>query len=114
VHEMLSPTHLFGSRRRSSVLILLALLEESYPAELARLLDAHPYSIQTIVDDLESEGVLITRRFGKTRRVQLDPRFPGARELHALLWKLGEQDVELQQAAARRRGRPRRKGKPGA
>lgn len=95
------------------MLVLLGLIEESYPSELARLLDAKLYSIQTIVDSLESEGVLVTRPLGRTRRVLLNPRFVGYNELRALLWKLGEQDTELQRAAAKRRGRPRRAGKPG-
>lgn len=106
-------TRLFGSRRRTSVLILLRLLEESYPTELARLLGARLYAIQTIIDSLESEGVIVTRRLGQTRRVQFNPRYVAHDELQALLWTLGENDHELQRAAARKRGRPRRRGKPG-
>jgi len=104
---------LFGSRQRTAVLILLRLLEESYPSELARLLDAPLYSVQTILEALESEGVLVSSLFGRTRRVQFNPRFVARDELWALLWKLGENDVGLQKAAAKKRGRPRRKGKPG-
>ena len=104
---------LFGSRRRTAVLVLLGLLEESYPSELARLLSAPLYSVQTIVDGLESESVIVTRRLGRTRRVQLNPRFVAYKELQSLLWKLGTHDRELQKAAAGKRGRPRRKGKPG-
>ncbi len=106
-------SRLFGSRRRTSVLVLLALLEESYPTELAQLLGAHLYSVQTILDALESEGIIVTRRLGNTRRVQLNPRHVAHSELRALLWKMGEHDLEIQKAAARKRGRPRRKGKPG-
>ncbi len=110
---LVTPTQLFGSRRRTEVLVLLGLLEESYPAELTRLLDARLYSIQTIIDALESEGIIVTRRLGRTRRVQLNPRFVAFKELHALLWRLGQHDMELQRAAAMRRGRPRRRNKPG-
>lgn len=106
-------SRLFGSRRRTSVLVLLGLLEESYPSELAKLLGARLYSVQTILDALESESVIVTRRLGRTRRVQLNPRYVAFDELKTLLWKLGSHDRELQEAAARRRGRPRRKGKPG-
>jgi len=106
-------SRLFGSRRRTSVLVLLALLEESYPTELAQLLGARLYSVQTILDSLESEGIIVTRRLGNTRRVQLSPRHVAHGELRALLWKIGEHDLEIQKAAARKRGRPRRKGKPG-
>jgi hypothetical protein len=107
---LVRPLGLFGSRRRTTVLILLALLDESYPAELARLLGARLYSIQTILDRLESDAIIVTRRLGRVRRVSLNPRFFAAAELRALLWKLGQEDVELQQAAARRRGRPRGAG----
>lgn len=93
--------------------MLLALLQESYPSELATLLDARLYSVQTILDALESEGVIVTRRLGNTRRVQLNPRHVAHEELQALLWKLGENDIGIQKAAARKRARPRRKGKPG-
>ena len=104
---------LFGSPRRTQVLVLLGLLQESYPSELAQLLGARLFSVQTILDSLESEGVIVTRRLGNTRRVQLNPRFAAHDELRALLWKMGEHDLELQKAAAQKRGRPRRKGKPG-
>jgi DNA-binding transcriptional ArsR family regulator len=106
-------SRLFGSPRRTQVLVLLALLQESYPSELATLLGARLFSVQTILDSLEAEGVIVTRRLGNTRRVQLNPRHVAAGELQALLWKLGEHDLEIQKAAAGKRGRPRRKGKPG-
>jgi hypothetical protein len=106
-------SRLFGSRRRTTVLVLLGLLEESYPSELAKLLGARLYSVQTILDALESESIIITRRLGQTRRVQLNPRYVAHAELKALLWKLGTHDPELQKAAAGKRGRPRRRGKPG-
>jgi hypothetical protein len=111
--ELGDRSRLFGSPRRTSVLVLLGLLEESYPSELAVLLGARLFAVQTILDALESDGIIVTRRLGNTRRVQLNPRFVGYQELRALLWKLGEHDVEIQKAAARKRGRPRRKGKPG-
>ncbi len=104
---------LFGSPRPTAVLILLGLLEESYPSELARLLDARLYSVQTILDALESEAVIVSRPLGRTRRVQLNPRYVAFEELKALLWKLGSADPSLQKAAAQKRARPRRKGKPG-
>jgi DNA-binding MarR family transcriptional regulator len=70
-----APSKLFGSPRRTELLILLALLEESYPLELARMLSAKRFSIQTMIDSLELEGVVATRLIGRTRRVSLNPRF---------------------------------------
>lgn len=43
--------------------------------------------------------------------MELDPRYFAAKELRALLLKLAEADDRIQAAAARRRARPRRKGK---
>ncbi|MEE9270145.1 MAG: hypothetical protein V3V49_07780 [Candidatus Krumholzibacteria bacterium] len=103
---------LFGSRRRTEVLILIALLGESYPTELARLLDARLYSIQTIVRALDREGILATRLSGSSRRVSLDPRYFAHKDLRNLLLRLAEAEPALGTAAARRRSRPRRAGKP--
>jgi hypothetical protein len=91
----------------------IGLLEESYPSELSRLLGIRLYSAQTILEALESEGVIISRQLGRTRRVSLNPRFVASKELRDLLWKLGQQDTALQRLLAERRGRPRRPGKPG-
>lgn len=106
-----SLNRLLGSRRRTEVLILLALLDESYPTEIAGLLAARLFSIQTIIDSLEREGVLATRPLGRSRRVSLDRRYYAYRELRELLLKLAEGEPELRRAAASRRSRPRRKGK---
>ena len=108
---MTSSTKLLGSRRRTEVLILIALLGESYPAELARLLGAPLFSVQKIVDALDREGIVASRISGKTRRVSLDPRYFAQQELEALLLRLAEAEPELHRAAASRRSRPRRAGK---
>ncbi|MDP3938857.1 MAG: hypothetical protein Q8R92_12090 [Deltaproteobacteria bacterium] len=103
---------LLGSERRTQVLVMTALLGETYPTELARLLEAPLYSVQTIVDALDKEGVFATRRVGSSRRVSLDPRYYAYKELRELLLRLAEAEPELRAAAARRRSRPRRAGKP--
>jgi hypothetical protein len=106
------PRKLFGSRRRTEVLILTALLGETYPTELARLLGAPLYSVQTIVEALDREGILATRLVGRSRQVSLDPRYYCFKELKSLLLRLSEGEPALQQAASSRRSRPRRAGKP--
>jgi len=103
---------LFGSRRRTEVLIAVALLGETFPAELARLLGAPLYSVQNIVAALDRDGVLATRLSGRARVVSLDPRYFAYRELRALLMKLAEAEPELRAVTAARRARPRRAGKP--
>jgi len=103
---------LFGSDRRTDLLTALALLEESYPRELARLLNAPLFSVQRLVDDLERQGVLVTRLIGKERRVSFSPNFFAKAELRSLLLRLGQQNDELSRAVSSVRRRPRRRSKP--
>ena len=109
--RIMTRTKVLGSRRRTEILVLLALLDESYPTELARLLGARLFAVQEIVDALEQEGVVATRLMGRIRRVSLDPRFFAYKELRALLLRLAEGEPDLQKLAEGRRARPRRKGK---
>jgi hypothetical protein len=101
---------LFGSRRRTEILVLTALLGETYPREVARLLGAPVYSIQKIADGLDREGVFAARRVGNQLRISLDPRYFASKELHALLLRLAEAEPELRRIASGRRSRPRRSG----
>lgn len=103
---------LFGSRRRTQVLIAVTLAGETYARELARLADAPLLSIQRVVDALEIEGVLAVRTSGRQRRVTLNPRFYAYAELRALLLRLAEGEQELESAVGALRRSPRRKGKP--
>jgi len=102
---------LFGSRRRTETLILLALLGESHASELAALLGARLFAVQTILAALEKEGIVASRLVGRARRTELDPRHFAHRELKALLLRLAQAEPELQATAAARRSRPRRPGK---
>jgi hypothetical protein len=104
---------LFGTRNRTAVIVALRLLGETYPSELASMLGVRLYSVQSVLASLEREAVIVSRMFGRTRRVSLNPRFVAAKELSSLLWKLGQHDIALQTALASRRRRPRRPGKPG-
>lgn len=106
-------SQLFGSRNRTAVLVAIRLLEETYANELAQMLEVRPYTVQSILAALEREAVLVARSMGRTRTVLLNPRYFAYAELSALLWKLGQNDVELQRRLAMRRRRPRRAGKPG-
>jgi DNA-binding IclR family transcriptional regulator len=102
---------LFGSSSRTKVLTLVALLEDTYPRELARLSGAPLSSVQRMVNDLEREGVIATRIVGANRQVSLNPRFHGANELRSLLLKYAKRDPALESRVARLRRRPRRAGK---
>lgn len=104
---------LFGSRRRTEVLILLGLLEESYPSELAALLKAPLYSVQRILSDLEDQGIVASRQRGRTRLVSLNPRFYAVEELRTLLARLSRGEPELDALAAGHRARPVQRRKLG-
>ena len=86
---------LFGSAQRTDILVLIALLGDSYPTEMARLLGAPLRSTQRILEDLEDEGVLASRLVGRTRQVRLDPRFFAARDLKALAGAAGLDPARL-------------------
>jgi hypothetical protein len=104
---------LFGGRNRTALLLAIYLLDESYPSELAAILGVRLYTVQSILADLEGEGVIVSRLLGRTRRVSLNPRYFAYRELTSLLSKLGRQDVNLQRLLSSRRRRPRQVSKPG-
>jgi DNA-binding transcriptional ArsR family regulator len=101
---------LFGSAPRTRIIAAIALLKETYPEELARLLRVSRLTVQRIVDGFEREGVLSSRIVGRNRIVSLNRRMYGARELEAFLLKyVRSTDVEGAISALRRR--PRRRGK---
>lgn len=104
---------LFGTELRTRVLIAIAMMEETFPSELLRVLGGDKvYPVQRVVDAMEREGYLVTRKLGKERRININPRFFAYPELKELLLRLGSQDKELLKALKERRARPRRKGKP--
>jgi len=92
--------------------VLTALLNETYPSELARLVKASPYSVGLAVDRLERERLVATRRWGNERRVTLNPTTAYGRELRALLLRLAETMPEYEESIRSMRKRPRRRGKP--
>lgn len=99
---------LFGSTSRSKVLTLVALLGETYPRQLARLSGAPLPSVQRMVNDLEREGVVVSRIVGANREVRLNPRFYGVEELRSLLLKYAKRDPILERRVSELRRRPRR------
>lgn len=106
------PLKIFGNPTRTRILITLALVEESYPRELARLLKSSLSGVQLAIRGLELEGVLATRRLGTERRVTLNPRFYAYAALKEMLFKLSEGQPALIEAIRAARSRPRREGKP--
>jgi hypothetical protein len=94
------------------VLLAVALLEETYGREIARVLAMPLITVQRIVDSLERDAVIAVRTVGRQRMVALNPRFLVWQQLRDLLWRLADADTELVEAVSCLRRRPRRKGKP--
>ena len=105
-----APT-LFGSKMRTALLMIVAVLEESYPAEIARHLGSTIPSVQRTLDKLEEIGIIATRP-RVVRLVTLNPRHPAAKELQKLLLRLAEGYPQYQKARESRRTRPRARNKP--
>ncbi len=105
-----APT-LFGTKMRTGMLLLIAVLEETYPAELARYLGTTISSVQRTLDKIEDEGLIATRPL-VVRTVTLNPMFPAYRELRAFLLRIAEGYPAYAQLKESRRTRPRRRGKP--
>jgi DNA-binding transcriptional ArsR family regulator len=102
----------FGAQGRTRVLLALRLLSESYPRELARILDAPLSSVQKALSSLEKDGLVAARRAGRTRLVRLDPRYFAHEDLQRFLLRLTEPEDALRRRVASLRRRPRRSGKP--
>lgn len=102
----------FGSTTRTRALLALSLISESYPRELARLLEAPLSSTQRALRSLERDGLIAARNAGRTRVYCIDPRYFAFSDLVRYLRRLNEPEVELAQRVAALRRRPRQTAKP--
>jgi DNA-binding transcriptional ArsR family regulator len=109
INAMVEPK-LFGSATRTRAILAIALLKETYVRQLAGLLGVSSPVIFRITDDLEREGVVISRYVGRTRTISLNPRLYGIRELEAFLMKYAK-GSDVEENVGRIRRRPRRRGK---
>jgi DNA-binding IclR family transcriptional regulator len=101
----------FGGWTRTRVLLALRLLEESYPRELARLLEAPPSGVWKALRSLELDGLVAGRNVGRTRVFRINPRYFAYDDLQRYLWRLSEPEDHLRERVASIRRRPRRTGK---
>lgn len=104
----LSEPGLFGNQSRTKILLAIYLLNETYPSELAQLLGRSVSRIQDAVVNFEQIGVVLTRSFAGARVVSLNSNYFAYEELRPLLQKLALKDIELQEALAAKRRRPRK------
>jgi len=101
---------LFGSRLRGDILVAVNRLGTTYVSELATMLGKRPLEVQRALASLERAGVVVTRRLGNLRLVELDRRVPEFPELVKLLARIGERPV-YDALWSRTRRRPRAIGK---
>ena len=106
-----SELRLFGSAGRTRVLLVIGLLEQSYPREVARVAKVPLLSAQRIINDLERQSVLASRMRGTQREVRLNPSYFAVNELRALLLRLALSESALAEQIEAMRRRPRRAGK---
>ena len=103
----------FGSLLKEKILVYIAVNPESYPNEISRVFQSSLSSVQKHLENLEKNGIVVSRLKGKTRLYDLNPRSPFRKELTALLEKvysfINENEKEKFFV---RRSRPRREGKP--
>ena len=96
----------FGSRARTRALLALALMTESYPRELARIVQMPLFSVQKALASLERDQVLASRLLGRTRLYGINPRYLASRELREYLERLAGREFEMRRRVAAVRGRP--------
>lgn len=101
---------IFGSELRTRLLFLIVVLEETYPAEVSRYTGTPISSIQRALDGLEREGLIASRQLA-VRTLTLNPLYPAAKELRALLLRLVQGYPQYQEIKESIRTRPRRRGK---
>jgi DNA-binding IclR family transcriptional regulator len=102
----------FGGRTRTRVLLALYLPAESYPRELARLLDAPASGVQKAVRSLERDGMVAARSVNRIRVFRIEPRYFAFDALQNFLARLAEPEAALRARVAALRRRPRHTGKP--
>ena len=102
---------IFGTPLRDQILTALATKGQSHASELARALGVSTPGVWKAVRQLERDGLVAAVAHGRTRVLQLNPRWYAKTELRALLDRVAEAHPELQDALATVRARPRRSGK---
>jgi len=102
----------FGGVTRTRVLLALQLLNESYPRELARVLNAPISGVLKALRRLELDGLVAGRTMGRLRLFRINPRYFAVAPLRQYLEQLTYPEEDLRQNVSRLRRRPRRTGKP--
>lgn len=105
----------FGSKTIEKILFYLLKNDQSYGCQLSKIFQESLSSFQKGLDRLETGGILVSFRKGKTLIYQFNPRYPFLRELKIFLEKAYAflpQEFKDRYYEQKCRKRPRRKGKP--
>lgn len=103
---------IFGNRTAANVLLYLENYESGYPSKIAQSYNLPVSIVQDQLIKLELAGVLISRKIGRTRVFEFNPRNPTARRLKPFLAsELEALPQEITTKYFRERQRPRRTGK---
>ena len=101
-----------GSAAAEKVLLYLQSYEQAYGREISATFELSNSQVQKQLLKLESGGLLVSRRIGRTRLYQWNPRNPLVPSLRAFLAvALDSLPANEQQQFFRKRTRPRRSGK---
>lgn len=108
---MLEP--ILGSKSSEQVLLFLVAREEGYATEIADFFDSQLFAIQQQLEKFEDANVLISKKVGRTRVYEFNPRYPFLEELKAILSRALEFYPEtVRESLLMNRRRPRKAGKP--
>ncbi len=111
VHTMLEP--ILGSISSERVLIFILARNEGYAREIARFFETDLNPILVQLAKLERGGILVSRKVGRTRLYEFNPRYAFLDELRGLLDKaFSFYPQELRGRLLMNRRRPRRQGRP--
>ena len=103
----------FGNENVEKILLFLNVYGEGYGRQISSVFNIPVKAVQQQFDRLETGGVIIGQKKGRTMVYKFNPRCVFLDELKALLDKsldmLPEEEIKRYY---RRRTRPRRKGKP--
>lgn len=102
-----------GSEGAERVLLFLAARGSGYPREIAACWSMDVSTVQNQLLRMERDGLLVSRKVGRTRVFEFNPRYVFKQEVEALLGKaLTHLPPDIQAQLTLQRKRPRRTGKP--
>lgn len=103
---------IFGNRTAANVLLYLGNYDSGYASKIAETYDLPVSIVQDQLIKFELAGVLVSKKVGRTRVFEFNPRNPTSKRLRSFL--SSEADALPQEITTkyfRERRRPRRTGK---